>query len=175
MNLKVIHQNSLPTGDYIQQNQIVTINSLKYDGSIRKNWDCKFIESKGDLLTFVGEFDEEIKHSQLGLIRRGTTSYEYYWRNRWYNIFRFHEPGGELRNYYCNVSMPPRFEDGVLDYIDLDIDILVWKDLSYEILDMEEFEDNAVTYAYPEEVRKMAHQSLRDLKGLIERREFPFD
>lgn len=126
-------------------------------------------------MTFVGEFDEEVKHDQLGLIRRGTISYEYYWRNRWYNIFRFHEPGGELRNYYCNVSMPPRFKNGVLDYVDLDIDILVWKDLSYEILDLEEFEDNALTYAYPEEVRKMADQSLRDLKGLIERREFPFD
>lgn len=111
----------------------------------------------------------------MGLIRRGTISYEYYWRNRWYNIFRFHEPEGDLRNFYCNISRPPRFDNGVLDYIDLDIDILVRKDLSYEVLDLEEFQDNAAAYAYSNEVRMMADQSLRELKGLIERREFPFD
>lgn len=120
-------------------------------------------------------FDEDVKHEQLGLIRRGTVSYEYYWRDRWYNIFRFHEPGGDLRNYYCNISMPPRFENGILDYIDLDIDVLVRKDLSYEVLDLEDFQNNAVIYAYPGEVRRMADQSLMELKGLIERREFPFD
>jgi protein associated with RNAse G/E len=71
--------------------------------------------------------------------------------------------------------MPPRFENGVLDYVDLDIDLLVWKDFSFEILDREEFENNSVAYAYSDNVRAMANNSLRELKGLIERREFPFD
>jgi protein associated with RNAse G/E len=126
-------------------------------------------------LTFVGEFEEEVKHKQLGLIRRGTISYEYYWLNRWYNIFRFHEPGGELRNFYCNVSMPPHFENNVLDYVDLDIDILLWTDFSFEVLDMEDFEDNSVKYQYPEELIKTAYQSLDTLKKMIDGREFPFD
>jgi protein associated with RNAse G/E len=142
---------------------------------LRRSWECKLIESDSDLITFVGEFEEDVKHEQLGLIRRGTISYEYYWRDRWYNVFRFHELGGELRNFYCNVGMPPRFENNLLEYVDLDIDILVQKDFSIEILDMDDFEENAVKYQYPEDVRKKAYQSLDDLKSMIERREFPFD
>lgn len=142
---------------------------------MRRSWECEFVEQDEDLLTFVGEFAEEVKHEQLGLIKRGTISYEYYWADRWYNIFRFHEPGGELRNFYCNVSMPPRFENNVLDYVDLDIDILVWKNLSFEVLDIDDFQHNTVRYRYPEDVIKKAYQSVDALKQLIERREFPFD
>ena len=151
------------------------MNSLKYDGSVRRSWDCKLVESDSNLLTFVGEFVEEVKHNQLGLIRRGTMSYEYYWLDRWYNIFRFHEPDGELRNFYCNVCMPPHFKNNILDYVDLDMDVLVWKDFSYEVLDMEDFDENALKYGYPEDVKKAAYKSLEDLKAMIGRREFPFD
>lgn len=156
-------------------NQEITINSLKYDGYIRRSWRCKFVESRGDLLIFVGEFEEEVDHPHLGNIKHGTISYEYYWLNRWYNVFRFHEPDGTIRNYYCNINMPPKFENGVLEYIDLDIDVLVWNDFSFETLDMEEFEENAAKFGYPEEVRVNAQNALEELMALIKGREFPFD
>lgn len=126
-------------------------------------------------MVFVGEFDTEIDHPQLGNIKRGTISYEYYWTDRWYNVFRFHEPDGELRNFYCNINMPPRFDNGTLAYVDLDIDLLVWKDFSIELLDMDEFEENAGKFGYPDELRAKAYEALADLKTLIEKREFPFD
>ena len=34
-------------------------------------------------------FDEEIEHELLGTISSGTISTEYYWLDRWYNVFRF--------------------------------------------------------------------------------------
>ncbi|MBC7900349.1 MAG: DUF402 domain-containing protein, partial [Saprospiraceae bacterium] len=134
------------------RNEIITVNSRKYDLSIRRSWNCRLAERLDPLLTFVGEFETDVNHPDLGFIRRGTVSYEYYWLGRWYNVFRFHEPGGEFRNFYCNINMPPSFENNVLDYVDLDIDILVWEDGSYKILDLEEFETNAVKYKYPGDV-----------------------
>jgi protein associated with RNAse G/E len=71
--------------------------------------------------------------------------------------------------------MPPKFENGVLEYIDLDIDVLVWNDFSFETLDMEEFEENAAKFGYPEEVRVNAQNALEELMALIKGREFPFD
>ena len=108
--------------------QQITINSRKYDQSIRRTWTCELIERNDPLIVVVGEFDRDVEHPGLGSISRGTVSYEYYWLDRWYNIFRFHEPDGALRNYYCNVAMPPTLDNGVLDYVDLDIDIVVWPD-----------------------------------------------
>ena len=157
-----------------QKRKKITINSRKFDGNIHRSWKAELIEQKDSLLVLVGEFDREIKHAHLGVIRRGTISYEYYWLDRWYNIFRFHEPDGELRSFYCNVSLPPTYENGVLDYVDLDIDVLVWKDFSLVVLDLDEFAENAEKYRYPTEVFDKAKESLAELKVMIEKKLFPF-
>jgi protein associated with RNAse G/E len=151
----------------------ITILTKNYDGTIRKSWACRLIEQEGTQLLFVGEFDRDIEHPDLGFIRRGTISYEYYWLDRWINIFRFHEPSGELRNFYCNVNMPPTFRNNTLEYIDLDLDLLVFPNNSYSILDRDEYEANADRYGYPAEVRLHAEKALAELIFLTESGRLP--
>ncbi len=153
----------------------VTVRTYKYDGTPHRRWRAQISRQEGSLLVLDAKFEEEIRHPLLGTVARETSSIEYYWLDRWYNIFRFLEPSGQLRNYYCNVNVPPVFDGRVLSFIDLDMDILVAPDLSFRILDREEFEINAVRYQYPPEVRFQAHHALLDLAALIEAREFPFD
>lgn len=156
--------------------QRIKVNSRKYDHSIRKSWTCELLEESDSLLVLSGIFDVDVSHPDLGEIRRGTISREYYWFDRWYNIFRFDEPDGfALRNYYCNYAMPPVFAGGVLDYVDLDIDMIVWPDLRYEVLDRDDFEENAAKYGYTNEIRTRAEQTIEKLKLMIENREFPFN
>ena len=157
------------------ENQLVIINSRKFDGKVHRTWQANLIERRDPLLIFLGKFKEEVKHTNLGVIRRDTISYEYYWLNRWYNIFQFHEPDGELRNFYCNISEPPKLEKNILNYVDFEIDILVWKDLSYEILDIEEFDENKRKFNYPSKIIKKVYQSVSEIESLIENRRFPFD
>ena len=156
--------------------QIETIiNSRKFDGSIHRSWKADLTEAGSDFLKFVGVFDREVVHQHLGIIRRGTVSYEYYWLDRWYNIFEFHEPEGDLRNFYCNINLPPKFKDNFLDYIDLDIDVLVWKDLSFEVLDLDDFAENSMKYSYPEDIIEKALINVEEIKKRIKKRQFPFD
>ncbi|MEO6050341.1 MAG: DUF402 domain-containing protein, partial [Pyrinomonadaceae bacterium] len=77
-------------------------------------------------------------------------------------------------NYYCNVAMPATFENGVLDFVDLDIDVVVWPDFQYEILDLVDFEQNALKYDYPEMIKRKSTESLEELIQMIIGREFPF-
>ena len=70
--------------------------------------------------------------------------------------------------------MPPTFDGEVLSYIDLDLDVLVEPDLSYRILDNEDFEANAAVYSYPIEVQRNVRQALDELVEMIRNREFPF-
>lgn len=156
-------------------NQYFTIKSLKYDRSVRRSWTCHLIEKEEDLRLFVGVFEFEVDHPELGLIKNGTVSYEYYWLNRWYNVFRFHESDGRFRNFYCNINMPPRIEGNVLNYVDLDIDILIWPDGRANYLDLDEFAENAARYNYADEVRSNAIGAVNELKGMLELRKFPFD
>ena len=155
-------------------NQQITVNSRKYDGSIRRTWTCELAESVGDLHKFVGVFDRDVDHDELGLIRKGTISHEYYWLSRWFNVFRFHEPDGTFRNFYCNIGMPPTFENGVLDYVDLDIDVLVDKVFNYKVLDQKEFEANRKKFRYSAEISLQVENNLRELIRMIESKEFPF-
>ena len=126
------------------------------------------------LLVLDAKFEREIQHELLGTIALGTTSIEYYWLDRWYNVFRFTKPSGELRSYYCNVNVPPTFDGQVLSYVDLDIDIIVEPDFSYRIVDLDDFESNAERYSYSSEIRTSANRALSELVKLIESRSFPF-
>lgn len=153
----------------------IRVNSRKFDRTIRKSWTCELVERAEPLLVLRGEFDENISHPDLGEIKRGTVSYEYYWLDRWYNVFRFHDPNGSFRNYYCNINTPPTFANSVLDYVDLDIDILVWEHGVAEVVDYQDFEANAVKFGYPDAIRQRVVETVYDLIGQIEVRNFPFD
>ena len=155
-------------------NEIV-VSVRKYDGREHRRWPARIARREGSLLILDAVFADEIQHELLGTIAAGTVSTEYYWLDRWYNIFRFSDPAGRLRSYYCNVNEPPDFDGRKLSYIDLDIDVLVAPDLTYQILDMDDFEANARRFPYPEEVQTKARRALAELTDLIESRSFPFN
>ena len=151
-------------------NSAVTVEALNFDLSLRKSWPARLLESRDDRIVLLGEFDRDINHPELGLIRRGTRSREFFFADRWYNIFEFTEASGELRSFYCNLAMPPTFEDSILRYVDLDIDVSVAPDGTVKVLDMDEFYENAERFSYSEDVKRRADEALRKLLELIERR-----
>ncbi|HEX7998168.1 MAG TPA: DUF402 domain-containing protein [Pyrinomonadaceae bacterium] len=152
----------------------IVVSACKYDGREHRRWPARIKSLEDDLLVLDAEFEEEVRHQLLGIVARGTISREYYWLNRWYNIFRFQNPDGRLRSFYCNINVPPTFDGRVLSYVDLDIDILVAPDMSYQIVDEDEFALNAEKYNYPAHIREKAYQALEELRVLIENRSFPF-
>ena len=153
----------------------VTVESRKLDGRVQRTWPARLVSREGPLLTLDGVFDAAVSHALLGTIARGTRSIEYYWEDRWYSVFRFHEPSGELRNFYCNVNTPAAFDGRVLSYVDLDIDVLVRPDFSFDVLDLDEFEENSSRLAYGDGLVARARGALAELLDLIARRQFPFD
>lgn len=152
----------------------ILVRTYKYDGSAHRSWTAKVLRRQGPLIVIDATFSDEVVHDLIGTIAIGTHSLEYYWLDRWYNVFRFAHPDGRLRNYYCNVSVPPTFDGEILSYVDLDLDILVEPDFTHQILDVEDFEANAKLYRYSAEVEANARQAIEELVRMIETREFPF-
>ena len=161
--------------DRTGQDKFITVQALKFDNRIHRQWPARLVSQVNSLIVVEGVFAEEIKHALLGTIAPGTLSTEYYWTDRWFSVFRFREPTGELRNYYCNINQPAEFDGNVLSFIDLDIDVLIFPDFSYRILDEDEFITHAQRYQYPEVIRAQVPCALANLLELIERREHPFD
>ena len=152
----------------------VSVRVLKYDGTEYRRWNAKISQHDGSLLVLDAEFEYEVQHDLLGAIESGTRTIEYYWLDRWYNIFRFMKADNTTHLYYCNVNLPPSLKGTVLTYIDLDIDVLVQPDFSFQVLDLEEFEENARRYGYSEEVKSQAQTAVKELVSTIESRQFPF-
>jgi protein associated with RNAse G/E len=154
----------------------ITVRSLKHGGRPHRTWRARLETRAGSLIVLDAFFAEEVRHPLLGIIEAGTLSKEFFWTDRWYSVFRFGTPaGGGLLNFYCNVNTPARLEEGTLSFTDLDIDVLVRPDLSYSILDEDEFERHAEIYSYPSEYRVRAREALEEIVSLVEGRQFPFN
>ncbi len=145
----------------------ITVNSRKYDGRVRRSWKAGLVSRSSEQLILVGRFEFDVEHNDLGRIAAGTVSFEHFWFDRWYNIFRFHEPDGGLKAWYCNVAMPPTFDGGVLDFVDLDIDVVVWPDLGHQVLDLDDFATNSLTYGYTDDVITRAKTAVDEIVVLI--------
>jgi protein associated with RNAse G/E len=154
--------------------RLITVHARKYNGEVYRSWTGFLIRSAGTLTVLEGHFETEINHPLLGKINEGTRSTEYYWTDRWYNIFRFEEPEGAFRNYYCNVSQPAEISGDQLSFIDLDIDVLVAHDRSIRVLDEAEFERHSKLYGYSAGTITNAYIALDEIKALVNNGHFPF-
>jgi uncharacterized protein len=155
--------------------QSVTVRSLKHDGRLHRSWRAHVERREGPLVILDAFFAEEVRHPVLGTIEAGTHSREFFWTDRWYSVFRFGGRGGRLLCFYCNVNTPARLEGDTLSFVDLDVDVLVRPDFTFDVLDEDEFEANAHLFGYTEELRARVRDSLDELLKLIKSRQFPFD
>lgn len=152
----------------------IMVRVLKYNGAEHRHWNARLAKCDESLIVLDAEFEYDVKHEVLGEIPRGTRTAEYYWSNRWYNIFQFLEKDGSTRLWYCNINTPPTLENGVLSYIDLDIDVLVRPDFTFRVLDIDEFKQNANLFGYPDKLRREVQRAITEVTSLIEARQFPF-
>lgn len=152
----------------------ITVCVLKHDGAEYRRWHASLARHEGEMIVLDAEFDVDVSHETLGEIKQRTRTVEYYWLNRWYNVFRFLKDDGSTRLWYCNINTPPEFKDRVLTYVDLDIDIVVQSDFSFQLLDMDEFETNARRYGYSDDEKRQAQDAVDELISVIKTRQFPF-
>ena len=89
---------------------------------------------------------------------------EYYYTDRWYNIFVIHDrDDGKVKGWYCNIGMPATLEDGIVSYVDLALDLWVSADGKQTVLDEDEFEQLSLS----DELRSGAQNGLQELKKLF--------
>jgi protein associated with RNAse G/E len=77
--------------------------------------------------------------------------------------------------FYCNINLPPVIGDRVLDYVDLDIDLLVRGRADVKILDEDDFENNRDALGYGDDIVMIAKNAVAELKEMIAAGVFPFE
>jgi protein associated with RNAse G/E len=98
------------------------------------------------------------------VLRTGDRFVEYYYDDRWYNIFEIHDRDDEqIKGWYCNVCTPAECEDGIVSYVDLALDLWVSPNGTQHVLDEDEFE----ALSLDQEHRAGALRGLDELKQLF--------
>jgi len=138
------------------------VQKLMYDGSKSYRWVGREIQRDEQELFFTAVFERDGR--DLGYVRfeKGDVFYEWYYFERWYNVFQVYSKDGDLKGWYCNVTMPARVQDGELTFIDLALDLWVWPDRRHLILDEDEFAELAQS-TYTVEHVQLARSALDEL------------
>ena len=88
------------------------------------------------------------------VLRENDRFVELYFSDRWYNIFEVHDrDDNRVKCWYCNICKPAIFTDGVISYVDLALDLLVFPDGRMLVLDEDEFAAMALDDATREKAR----------------------
>ncbi len=95
---------------------------------------------------------------------------EWFYTDRWYNIFEIHTDAGLLKGWYCNIAAPARITDDAVACRDLLLDLWVSPDGTTLVLDEDEFA--AADIEESERARALA--ALDELRGLVARGAAPF-
>ena len=104
------------------------------------------------------------------VFKKGDRFVEYYYTDRWYNIFVIHDRDDErVKGWYCNIGLPAVFEDGIVSYVDLALDLWVSANGEQNVLDEDEFE----SLQLEEELRAGALRGLDELKMLFVKKKPP--
>jgi protein associated with RNAse G/E len=145
----------------------LVVQKLMYDGSKSYRWVGREIFRDHHHLFFTAVFERDDR--DLGYVRfeKGDVFYEYYYFDRWYNVFQVYSENGDLKGWYCNITAPARVDDGQLTFVDLALDLWVWPDSRYLVLDEDELDDLIAAGCRPDDVRA-ARAALAEL---IERAE----
>ena len=98
---------------------------------------------------------------------------EYYYPGRGYAIWQVEQPDGAIKGWYCNVSTPVQEVDGTLTFNDLLLDVVVYPDGRWSVLDRDEFEA-ARRDGLPERDALAAEAALAELVALIHAGAPPF-
>jgi protein associated with RNAse G/E len=145
----------------------LVVQKLLYDGSKSYRWVGREIHRDDEHLFFTAQFERD--HRDLGYVvfERGDVFYEYYYFDRWYNVFQVYSAAGMLKGWYCNITAPAQVDGDELTFVDLALDLWVNPDLSYLVLDEDEFEELRQTQYSPDD----ALAARGALTELIERTE----
>lgn len=93
--------------------------------------------------------------------------------DKWFNVFVFYNGDGSVHSAYCNIGTPPEIQDKSVSFVDLDLDVVVYPDHSFQVLDEDEFEENK--HKYPADYIEKALAATEEIKNLAQNKHFPFN
>ncbi len=139
----------------------ITVQKKNLAGEVTYVYEGKLLSRDEHSIILEALFDRADMPFVDTVLRTGDRFVEYYYGDRWYNIFEIHDRDDDhIKGWYCNVCQPASFEDGIVSYVDLALDLWVSPDGQQTVLDEDEFEALNLDH----ELRSSALRGLQDIR-----------
>ena len=155
----------------VQTSKTVEVRYTKWDGTLHWHFDPEYLGEdehglwlgapKGCLLQRGDEPGNPAPHAFACLIPAEG------WWTAYFNV------AGDVEVYIDLTDRPRRIGD-VVHAVDLDLDVLRWRDGRVTLEDEDEFLEHQQKYAYPEEVVKTVEEAAGALLKAVRARDEPF-
>lgn len=156
-----------------KEGEPIQIHSYKHNEQIHRIWHETTV-LKGTKKLVIGANDRTLVTEADGrtwVTREPAVCY--FHARYWFNII------GMLRGdgiyYYCNLSSPFIFDKEALKYIDYDLDIKVFPDMTFTLLDEDEYEKHRKEMNYPDVIDRILKKNVEELIQWIRQRKGPFE
>ena len=142
----------------------ITVQKKNPAGEVTYEYQGLLLSQEQNTVVLEALFDRDDMPFMDVVFKRGDRFVEYYYTDRWYNIFVIHDrDDGLIKGWYCNIGKPAVFEDSTVSYIDLALDLWVSTSGEQAVLDEEEFEALELN----DELRAGARRALEELRQLF--------
>ena len=143
---------------------VIKIHCYKHNGMIYKTWDKAIVLGKNNVL--VKKNDGRRWHTKEPEIM-------FFYKDRWFNIIAQLKKNGLF--YYCNIASPYVIDNGVIKYIDYDLDLRVFPDGAFRVLDRNEYNYHKKLMNYPFEINEIIKYELTALIDMKRKEVNPFN
>lgn len=160
----------------IKEGDKLQIHCYKHDGTIHRICDeATVLEITDDWLVCANNRTEisENEHNRFHKYHTREPAILFFYKNEWFNVI------GQIKEkglyYYCNVASPYIIDDGLIKYIDYDLDLRVYPDGSFKVLDRNEYRYHKKKMNYSDELEKVIQYELSKLIEFKKANVGPFD
>ena len=148
------------------------IHGYKHDGKIHRSWDeAVLLEIHDDYLVFGNEKTKVVEADGRTWRTKEPAVLYFYYKN-WFNVIGQNKSNGIY--YYCNIASPFIIEDKTIKYIDYDLDLRVFPNGSFKVLDRGEYKYHKKIMNYPNIIDKILKYELTNLIEKVKKKEIPF-
>ena len=149
------------------------IHCYKHNGKLHRQWDeAVVLDIKDDYIVF-GNKHTNVIDSDGKVWKTKEPAIMFFFKDRWFNII------GQLKEYgiyfYCNIATPFLIDEHVIKYIDYDLDLRVFPNGSFKILDRVEYKYHKKQMHYSARLDFILKYELGNLIDMVRIKEMPFD
>ena len=150
----------------------IQIQSYKHNGNIHRIWEDTTVLKATQSLIIVANDRVRVTESDGRSWITREPAVCYFHSQAWYNVIGMLREDGVY--YYCNLSSPFVYDQEALKYIDYDLDIKVYPDMTFQLLDEDEYERHSKEMNYPDAIDRILKRNVNELISLIRQQKCPF-